>query len=287
MNRIGYVMALLFLSIAAFANDEENDQAGGPWGFEGFFSQQVNQVSFTNWAAGGENNFASTTIFNLAANRIGVNSLWENRLEMGYGIIKTADSPVRKSQDKIDFLSKYGREVASNLSITALTNFQSQFDKGYRYPNDSVVVSRFMAPAYLLVSLGVDFKPVVYLSIFVSPTTGKFTFVTDPDLSAQGAFGVSAGEKVNPEFGAMASITFDKEVMENVKVNSKLDLFNNYTDSDSDNRKRVDVNWQTSVNMQINRFLSASIRLHLIYDYDVTPDVQLQQMLGVGFAYSF
>lgn len=279
-------MGLIFLSSVAFAQDESNEEEG-PWTFGGFFSQQMNQVSFSNWAAGGENNFASTSMFNLSGNYKTEQNTWENRLEMAYGLIKTADSPMRKSQDKIDFLSKYGRTLSSTISLSALANFQSQFDKGYQYPNDSVVVSRFMAPGYLLTALGVDYKPLAYLSVFLSPATGKFTFVTDPELSAAGAFGVTAGEKVNAEFGAMASIVFDKEVFENVKVNSKMDLFNNYTDADKDNRKRIDINWQTSIDMKVNSFLSASVRFHLIHDYDVTPDLQLQQMLGVGFSYSF
>lgn len=278
---------VVFLLSSAWGFADEPNGEEGPWAFSGFFSQQMNQVSFTNWAAGGENNFASTSMFNLSGNYNHDNRSWENRLEMAYGIIKTADTPMRKSQDKIDFLSKYGSKLSADFSLAGLVNFQSQFDKGYKYPNDSVVVSRFLSPAYLVTAVGVDYKPLPYLSLFLSPATGKFTFVTDPDLSAAGAFGVPAGEKVNPEFGAMASITFDKEVMENVKVNSKMDLFNNYTDSDRDNRKRIDVNWQTSIDMKINRFLSASVRLHMIYDYDVTPDVQLQQMLGVGFSYSF
>lgn len=269
------------------AQDAEEPQVERPWKYSGFFSQQINQVSFSNWAAGGENNLSSTSILNLGADFKGEKASWENKLEMAYGIIKTAEADARKSQDRIDFVSKYGRNIASHLQASALANFKSQFAAGFNYPNDSVVVSRFMAPGFLLLALGLDYKPFDFLSIFISPATGKFTFVMDQVLSDQGAYGVDPGKNINPEFGAMASITFKKDVMENVNLSSKLDLFNNYTDSDNDNRKRVDVNWQTSVNMKINRFLSASAMLHMIYDHDIVSDVQMQQMVGVGLSYSF
>ncbi len=286
MKKLLFLLGILF-AIPAIASEGDDEKPKGPWTYNGFFSQQLNQVSFSNWAAGGENNFASTSVLNLAADYKKGNASWENKLETAYGIIKTAESPVRKSQDRIDFISKYGRSVSSKLAVSALTNFKSQFDKGYKYPNDSVVVSRFMAPGFLLASLGIDYKPADFLSIFVSPATGKFTFVTDPLLSEQGAFGVDPGKKLNPEFGAMASITFNKEIFENVRLASKVDLFNNYTDSDKDNRKRIDVNWQTSVNMTINKFLAASAMLHMIYDYDIVSEVQLQQMFGIGLSYNF
>jgi hypothetical protein len=286
MKKLVFLLCIVF-AFPAIANEGDEEEPKGPWTYNGFFSQQLNQVSFSNWAAGGENNFASTSIFNLAADYKKDKSSWENKLETAYGIIKTADSPTRKSQDRIDFISKYGRSVSPKTALSALANFKSQFNKGYKYPNDSVVVSRFMAPGFLLASIGIDYKPLDYLSIFISPATGKFTFVTDPLLSEQGAFGVDPGKKVNPEFGAMASITFNKEVFTNVRLASKVDLFNNYTDSDQDNRKRVDVNWQTSVNMTINKFLSASAMLHMIYDYDIVSEVQLQQMFGIGLSYNF
>ena len=280
---------ILGLFLASFGTllADENGEEEKQWKFEGFFSQQLNQVSFKNWAAGGENNFTTTSLFNLAGNYHAEKISWENKIDLAYGIIKTADTPVRKSTDRINLQSKFTRHMTGKIGIAALASFQSQFAKGYNYPDMDAYVSKFMAPAFLIVSLGIDFKPVDYFSVFLSPATGKFTYVTDPALSAAGAFGVPAGEKVNSEFGAMASLNFEKEIFENVKLATKLDLFNNYTDSDSENRKRVDVNWLTGLNMKVNRFLSASMGLHLIYDHDISQDVQLHQMLGVGFSYSF
>jgi hypothetical protein len=277
-----------------FAEDSTEEESN--WKFSGFFQQSLNQVAFTNWAAGGENSFSSTSQARFDANYKKNRYKWENYIDMHYGIIKISDNPVRKNVDKIDLFSKLGREINEKLSYTAIVNFQSQFDKGYNYPNDSVVVSRFMAPGYLTAALGFDYKPVEFLSIFASPTTGKFTFVLDDDLSAAGAFGVDPGKNVNPEFGAMVRIEFNKEVVTNVNVNSRIVLFNNYTDSDASNRKNTDVDWLTQINMPINTFLTVTAGFHLLYDHDIKidkgdgrvgPTTQMRQQFGIGFVYNF
>jgi hypothetical protein len=293
------LVLIAFPVLAAFGQEE--NAADKLWKYEGFFSQQLNQVSFTNWAAGGENSFASTSIAVLTANYAKENITWENKLDMAFGLMKTQDSPTRKNEDKIDFLSKVGRKVSDNLSATALLNFKTQFAEGFNYPNDVDVVSRLMAPGYLLVAIGVDYKPVEYLSIFFSPATGKYTFVLDDDLAAVGAFGVEPGKNVRPEFGAMASITFAKDIFENVNLASKIDLFNNLTDSDKSNRKNTDVNWTTRLNMKVNRFITASMGFDLIYDHNIPivvgetplgdpitgPRTQFKQLFGIGISYNF
>ncbi|MFN2394401.1 MAG: DUF3078 domain-containing protein [Bacteroidales bacterium] len=158
---------LLFVSLALFANfalfAQDTTQVEKNWKLTGFFQQSLNQVTFTNWAAGGENSFASTTQVRFDANYKKNLYSWENYADLNYGIIKLADNPLRKNIDKIDVFSKLGRSINDQLSYAAIVNFQSQFDKGFQYPNDSVVLSRFMAPGYLTTSLGLDYKPVDFL----------------------------------------------------------------------------------------------------------------------------
>lgn len=292
-----HLIPALFLIVSFLNLSAQDTPADTTWRMSGFFSQQFSQASFTNWAAGGENSLASTSIFRGEANYTLDNITWENRLEMAYGIMKNQNSPLRKNEDRIDLLSRFGRSISEKMMVSAQANFRSQFDKGFDYPNDSVMVSRFMAPGYLLIALGMDYRPFEDFSIFLSPATGKFTFVLDDSLAAQGAFGVDPGENIRSEFGALLSLMFSREVMENVLVSSKLDLFNSYS-------TYTDVNWEGGINMKINRFLTTSILFHLIYDHDIPipiyetingqevqtgtgPRTQFKQLLGVGFSYNF
>jgi len=292
------IFSLMLMALTFGVRSEESEIK--PWSFSGFFSQQLNQMSFSNWAAGGENSFASTTMATFSANLKNDNFTWENSIAMAYGLTWTKSNSTRKSEDKIDFLSKIGRPVSDKLSISALANFKTQFTKGFNYaaPETPAKISNFLAPGFLIASVGIDYKPSPCLSIYLSPATGKFTFVNDTDLSAVGAFGVEPGKTFRPEFGALAKFAFKKEVVSNVNVVSTLDLFNNFTDKNKDNRKRVDVNWDTNINMKVNQYITAVLGFSLLYDWDTkftemvngvptaTEKVQFKQMFGVGLSFS-
>ncbi|MBK6965898.1 MAG: DUF3078 domain-containing protein [Bacteroidales bacterium] len=174
-----------------------------------------NQVSLTNWAAGGENSLGGNSMLNVFANLKKGKTTWDNTLDIAYGLVKTGDDNARKSDDKIDLVSKYGHNVISkNLFLSANLNFKTQFANGYNYPNDSVIISKFMAPGYLMLGLGLDYKPFPYLSISLLPLTGRLTFVSDTSLSL--TYGLDRGETIKPEFGAAFKVTFEKELFTNV-----------------------------------------------------------------------
>jgi hypothetical protein len=299
------IFLFVFMILATFARTQNaNEEQQQPWDVNGFLSQQFSQASFTNWAAGGQNSLSSISIASFNANYQQDIYLWENRLEMAYGLIKTENTPLRKNEDKIDLLSRIGRNLNENLLLSAKLNLRTQFAAGYDYANDAELVSRFMSPGFLIVAVGLDYRPVEDFSIFLSPASGKFTFVLDDELAQQGAFGVAPGENIRSEFGALLSLILAREMAENVKVNSKLDLFYNLSDPHKRSRGHVDVQWETGINLKINRFLTSSLLFHLIYDHDIPipiyetingeqvqvgtgPRTQFKQTFGLGFSLAF
>lgn len=249
----------------------ENDTTPDGWKFGGFTSLQVNQAALVNWNAGGENSFSGVALVSVFANLKKNGWYWNNALDLGFGQIYTKSFGWQKNEDKINFLSTARRPIgkSTKFSYAGELNFKTQFAPGYQLPNDSVAISRFMAPGYLILTLGVTYKPADWISFYLSPATGKFTFVTDPVLSAQGAFGVDSGKVVNPEFGAYFRLNIKKQIMKSITIQTDLTLFNNYTDKDPVNQTKVDVDWQTSINMKVNKLITVSLFTHLIYDYDI------------------
>ena len=269
----------------------------------GLLSTNLAQTSLTNWAAGGQNSVAINGIFSLFANLKQGKSVWDNSLDLGYGLLKQGKEDFRKTDDKIDFLSKYGRQAFKNFYYAALLNFKTQMTPGYNYPNDSVKISDLFAPAYLLGALGMDYKPNANFGAFLAPLTSKFTFVTDDFLSDAGAFGVDPGKKVKSEIGGYIRVIYTKndfksEFMKNISITSKIDLFSNYLD----NPQNIDVSWESLIAMKVNKFISVTFNTHLIYDdntkisIDTNEDgiidhkgsrTQFKEILGVGFSYKF
>ena len=121
----------------------------------------------------------------------------------------------------------------------------------------------------------------------ISPATGKFTIVSDKTLSDLGAYGVDPGKTVRSEFGAYLNMKFKKDIMTNVTLTSKLELFNNYTDKDKNNAKKIDVNFENQLNLKVNKFITASVIAQLVYDANIIERTQFKELIGVGFGYKF
>jgi len=293
IKKISFTLALAFSGLFLL-NAQETADTVKYWKFNGGISLNFSQVSLTNWAAGGENSYAMNGVLNLSSTYSKNNNDWANTLNIGYGLQKQGDQEVRKTDDQIDFVSKYGRKISNSMFMSAMLNFKTQFTDGKKYEADtSYTISRFMAPAYLQGALGFEYKPSEVFYAVLSPGAVKLTMVMDDTLSAKGAFGVKAGDKSRLELGGAASIGIKTNVMKNVSLNSALGLFSNYLE----NPQNIDVNWDVFILMKINDYLSANLTTQLIYDDDIkTSDkngnpegakVQFKEVFGVGLTYKF
>ena len=87
--------------------------------------------------------------------------------------------------------------------------------------------------------------------------------------------------------------------MKNVNVDMKLELFTNYEKGTFGN---IDVNWQNSIVMKVNKYISTNLFTQLVYDDDINtervesgtgdvvqagPKTQFKSVFGVGIAYAF
>lgn len=118
------------------------------WKMGGVTAVNLAQTSLTNWASGGQNSIALNGLLSTFANYKKYKTVWDNSLDIGYGILKQGkNADFMKTDDKIDFLSKYGKEAFTNFYYSALLNFKTQMAPGYNYPNDSAKISNFLAPA--------------------------------------------------------------------------------------------------------------------------------------------
>lgn len=265
--------------------------SGKVWKTGGVLNLNFGQGSQSNWAAGGDD-------FSLSiASYLGFYAFykkdrysWDNTIDFNYGLVNTTSLGTRKNDDRIDLMSKVGYGLTKNLNLTGLVNFHSQFSKGYNYNSDDTreILSDFMAPGYVLVSVGLDYKPAEGLSIFVSPITSRWTFVNDDSLSSKGAYGVIPGERVKNEIGAFSSINYLKPLSKTIAYNGRLDLFSNY----EHNPQNVDVMMNNMFTAKLSKVLTASLGLDLIYDDDVklfgkdhdSPGLQLKQIIAVGIS---
>lgn len=286
--------------------------------FNGDIGITLNQLAITHWAAGGESNGSGriSSNFTYQYNRKLFNYVINGIFAYGMSNY-TKDRRYEKSEDRCELSMTMTNNNNNNLSFTSIASLKTQFTNGYTYPNDSIPISRFFAPAYLTLSAGYNYNIKDFLSIYISPVAGKMTFVTDQRLADLGSYGVEAGywnvykgdstwvngKNILGELGINILIKYKQDFNNDISIFSTLNLYNNYMDSNKSNRWNIDVDWETGVKFTINKQVSAIINIHLIYDDNIkftiteivdgteitkqSPILQFKETLGISFLYKF
>ena len=278
--------------LALFSVAAKGPQAS-KWQGDGTAGINMTQVSLSNWAAGGDNSIAFDLSFNYSLDYKYKKNLWQNRLELSYGLNDTKSNGTRKINDKIYLSSNYGYNIGKNWYASVLMTFQTQFDKGYDYNVSSdVSISKFMAPGYLTIGPGFAWTPKEWFKLNLSPATWRATFVLDDYLSNTGAYGVDPGKNLLSQFGGDVTAEFKKEILTNMTLYSRLNLFSNYLDDP----QNIVVHWDNTLSMKINKWFSANLALNMIYDDNVKikdkdghtgARLQFKETLGVGLQVNF
>jgi hypothetical protein len=287
--RIIPLICFCFFLINAYANQDSIQK----WKLKSVFSLNGTQSSFLNWNAGGRNN--ASFIGSIRSNAYYTDKYWKwtNDLHLSFGAIKYLDklpASFQKTDDKVDFSSSVEFKFSKKVFLSLFSGLKTQMIHGYVYPNDSVIVSSFMAPGYLNLALGIDYNPKDNFSIFTSFLSEKSTFVVNEYLSSLGVFGVDKGKKSRQEYGAYVKVRYSTNIMKNIEMRSKLELFSNYLV----NPQNIDINAELIFNFKINSIFSALAQWNLIYDDDVKirdvngnsgPRTQFKSVMGIGISY--
>lgn len=306
--RLGTALLCLFITLSAHAQDQtvttlkkeseraikkEADTTNKAWKRGALFGLNVSQGSLSNWAAGGDNfSLSANTNLNLFAFYKKEKHSWDNTFDFNLGYVNTTSQGGRKNDDRVDILSKYGYALDPKLNISVLANLRTQFFNGYTYPNGvKTYSSTFLAPGYILKSIGLDYKPANNFSIYFSPLTARWVIVRDTALSNRGSYGVKPGKSSDFQFGAFATIAYQRIINKIITYKGRLDLFSNY----KNNPWNIDLFMANAFNAKLGKSLAVSWSLDFIYDDDVqlfgknlsSPGLQVKSLIGIGIIKRF
>jgi hypothetical protein len=275
---------------------DPNDTTKMTWKTGGLFNLTFNQAELSNWAAGGDKSAISlNTQLNLFAYYTDGRRSWDNFLLGAYGLTSTTSLGTRKTDDRFDITSRYGYDLGKKWYLSVLFDFRSQFGPGYNYTssNTKQLTSDLLAPAYALLSIGMNYKPNNNFSVFLSPITARELIVKNDSLAAQGAYGVDSGKTSRFEFGAYVSVNYSSNLSKTAAYVGRLDLFSDYLS----NPQNIAVYMTNVLNVKVTSVISMNLNVTLIYDDRIKsvkadgsfggPALQLQEVLGIGVAYKF
>lgn len=282
-----------YFSLSGIAGDPKTDTTYWKTKYES--SLGFSQTTLTNWAKGGEKaSFSSNFLLNIYKEYARKNITWNSYLGIAYGISRNQSvQGLRKTNDMIDLLTKFGLTASKRWNYTGFFEFKSQFSPGYAYPNDSVPISKFMAPGYFQLSLGMNYRPVEYFAVFISPGGSRLTVVSDTALTMRpgGAFGIYGDNNTLWQVGGSINAIFKKDVFKNVNLFSKLDIFSNYLNR----QEKAVFSWENNILMKVNKYLAVNLSTMMIYDQKAIDknegstfkDIfQFKETFGVGLAYT-
>jgi len=318
MNK--FLLSTLLLGTMAVTSvmAEEPAEAHKHWTKSGNASLQFTQGYVSkNWYKGGESNFALMAMGDYTFNYKNGKFTWDNALEGKLGFITTPSDEYHSYMSNTDLLkwtSKLGYEAGHNWFYTLQAIGQTQFCPGYK-ANTKDELSKFFSPAYLTVSLGMDWKKTqdnIEWTIFLGPVAYNLKYVNDPlrHFDANGVardgringtqFGLQAGEFNAYDLGASAKAGMVWKVCNCLTWTSKAQYFSplynvGKKDQNGKHHGYTNFEWENTLDMPLNKYFSTKIFTHLRFDDSVGPDnkgagwgyFQFTELLSFGLSYKW
>ncbi len=285
-KRIVYILPAfwLILTVSRSTKAQDSTQTGSETAVKKELNAKiaVSQVSFTNWAKGGDNTITYNTAIDAGLSQDHPGYNWLLHGDFIFGQTKQGVQETRNTLDKIDIdafiIFKKKKLLNPYLSLT----FNTQFAKGFDYKKEPPEAkSNFFDPAYLVQSIGTG----IIMNPKIQTKMGfavKETFTRDFRQYSDNPNTADKKEWLKVEPGITSRTDLSYPINDDIKVTSKLILF-----SDLKAFKDVDFRWDSNFQAKLARYFSVSFRVYILYDSDISKKNQIKQFLGIGFIYSF
>ncbi len=241
----------------------------------------LTQVSFTDWAAGGEN--ALSWAFSADGKSIRDEEMtnWSNSYMLAFGQTRLGEQGFRKTDDKIELESIITYKLGVYVNPYAATTLKSQFAKGFVYnaTGTRTQVSAFFDPAFLTQSVGASYQPTKEIKTRLGVAlrevlTQDFNQYADDPTTTE-------VEKVRVDGGFESVTDVEWQLEENLLFTTKLEMFAPIKTLDE-----VVVRSTSSIAAKVNKYVTAILNVQFINEKRVTPRTQVKETLALGLSYA-
>lgn len=249
------------------------------------------QASFNDsWQGGGISNVAVGGLFNNRSVYTRRKGVWTNQIQFQYGFINNRGQDIRKSVDRLFLDTQFSKFISKDLRWFSGASFLSQFAPGFSFTATGErqnLISSLFAPAFLSESFGLEWNPKKYLAVQLGGGTIRQTFVLNDNVLAEqlarneNRYGLAPGQRVLNELGVQGVMSFDKDVVKNVNLKIRYQVFFAYAPE----AKPVDHNINLVAAAKVNKYMNVNFSLIAIYDQDQAATIQLSQGLAAGLSF--
>jgi hypothetical protein len=275
-----YTILLIILFVFSVKAQEIPDSMLYKWNPSLTAGFNFSQVSFSDWAKGGENAIAWNSYVNFGLVYKSEHWVFKNQLRAIFGRTQAGDQPNKQNENEIFMENLVARDLGWIFKFAASNTFLTQITTGYNYKVDPAPkISDFFDPAYITQGIGLLYDKSEYVQT-------RFDLAAREIISNEYYF--EADDPTTPEIEKFKfdlgfnSVTDLKiPIAENVLYVSKLSLFSPFKKLDI-----WDIRWESLLTAQVNKWLATNLSVVLVYDEDQIKRTQVRQAFQLGLVFS-
>ena len=279
------------ITAAVVANPEMVVKRPNFWTTKGTIDSKMTESYLSpNWYQGGKSNINILSSLTFDANYNDKKKIsFDNRFEAKVGFYKNTGADIQSNTDLLRVTSKLSLKAIKSWNYTAQLQAYSQMMQNF--DGNNKLKSRFLAPAYGSLSLGMDWKKKLKkgdISVFIGPLTYNCRYVSVADLRRN--FIPNFQEGGGPyyhDFGTKVETNFSWKLTKVITYKTRLFMYTPY--------KYLQGDWENTFNFQVGKYLSTTLFIHPRLDTSVKykeewgkwNTFQMKEYLMFGFNYSW
>jgi hypothetical protein len=285
MKRIIAVSLLVLVSRAWSQAPAPQNPDSSRWGWKHSVVSglTLTQVSFKDWAQGGEDALAWTVRLDGLSKLEDTSYVWGNTYKMSYGEAKIGSASMRKTEDRLEFESVFTYKLGTEINPYVSATLKTQFAEGVTIDGagKATPVSKFFDPAYLTQSAGFGYKPSATIKTRLGAAMREI--VTSVYTSYANDPSTPASQLVKTRFdGGVESVTdLELKLDDNLLFRSKLELF-----APIKNFKQMTMRMDNTLTANVSKYVVVILNVQLINDANASTRLQEKEVLALGLSYT-
>ncbi|HTY35756.1 MAG TPA: DUF3078 domain-containing protein [Bacteroidota bacterium] len=259
------------------------DSARWGWKHSVVSGLTATQVSFKDWAQGGEDALAWTVRLDGLSKLEDTAFVWGNTYKMSYGQAKIGTEMSRKTEDRLEFESVFTYKLGTEVNPYVGATLKTQFAEGVTIDGagNSVPVSRFFDPGYLTQSAGFGYRPSPALKTRLGAALREIVTSLYTIYANDASTPVDQRVKTKVDGGVESVTDVELKLDDNLLFRSKLELFAPIKQV-SDMTMRMD----NTVTANVSKYVVVILNVQLINDSKASTRMQEKEVLSLGLSYT-
>lgn len=248
-----------------------------------------------NWYQGGNNNLVALAniYYNVKLNQsYHPNLLFDFTAQYKLGANNAPDDSIHAynvSEDLFQLNTTFGVKAARRWYYSFTGQFKTQLLNSYK-SNTRDLKSSFLSPGEFTAGIGMTYNYVnprktVTFDASIAPLSYNLRTCISSRINRE-QFDIRPDRRTVSKFGSSAELKLLWKLTYNISFSSRVFAFTDYESFQAD--------WENTLSMEINRFLTTQIYAHARYDSNTPREAdsdwhkfQLKEIFSIGFAYKF